>query len=146
MAYIIVRSKAIITPPEPPSFVASYLHISPQQVKPNQQVEISINIGNKGGENGSYSAALYINGYLEDSQTVGVSAGSSQLVVFRLSKSEPGTYQVLLEGQEGQFTVMAPQKTSYFGGPLGTGGIIVIVIVAIAIIVAVIFLLRGRPE
>ena len=145
-AYIIVRRADVTGPPEPPNFVAAYLHISPQQVKPNQQVEISINIANNGGEKGSHSAALYINGYLEDSRTVGVSAGSSQLVVFTLSKSDPGTYQVSLEGQAGQFTVMAPAETSLFGGPLGTGGIIVIVIVAIAIIVAVIFLLRGRPD
>jgi len=130
---------------EPARFAASYLRVSPEQVMPNEQVEISINIGNKGGERGSRTVALYINGYLEDSQTVGVGAGSSRTVVFRVTKSEPGTYVVIVEGQEGRFFVLAPQKTTFLGdGGLGTGGIIVIVVVAIAIILAIVFVFRRR--
>ena len=88
-------------PPEPASFSASYLYISPPQVLPNQQVEVSINIANHGGETGSHTVALYTNGNLEDSRTVGVSPGSTQNVVFRVTKATPGTYKVLLEGQRG---------------------------------------------
>jgi hypothetical protein len=129
----------------PARFAASYLRVSPEQVVPNEQVEISINIGNKGGERGSRTVALYINGYLEESQTVGVGAGSSRAVVFRVTKSEPGTYVVIVEGQEGRFFVLAPQKTTFLGdGGLGTGGIIVIVVVAIAIILAIVFVFRRR--
>ena len=134
----------VTKPTEAASFSASNFLISPQQVQPNQQVEISVSIGNKGGEKGSHTAALYINGQLEDSQTVGVSPGSSQLVVFRVTKAAPGTYQVSLEGYTGQFTVLGTSATTYFPGGLGTGGIIVIIVVALAIIGAVVFILRRR--
>lgn len=126
---------------EPANLKAAYLLISPEQVVPNQQVEISINIGNNGGSVGIRSVALYINGILEDSQTVTVSPGSSQLVVFTVTRAEPGTYQVLLEGNEGQFTVLG-RADGHWAGPLGTGGIIAIVVFVIALVLGLVFILR----
>jgi len=130
--------------PGPAGFAASYLKISPQQVLPDQQVEISINISNTGGERGSHTVALYINGYAEQSQTIGVSPDSSKTVVFRVTKTTPGTYQVSVEGALGQFTVLAPaaEAPTAFGGPLGTGGIIAIVVVVIVLILGLVFGLR----
>jgi len=127
---------------EPANLKAAYLLISPEQVMPNQQVKISINIGNDGGSVGARSVALYINGVLEDSQTVTVSPGSSQLVVFTVTRAEPGTYQVLLEGNEGQFTVLGTAGAGHWAGPLGTGGIIAIVVFIIALILGLVFILR----
>ena len=124
-------------PSEPAKLSASYLYISPEQVLPNQQVEISINISNRGGETGNHAVALYINDNLESSRNVDVSPGSNQNVVFKVNKASLGTYTVLLEGEEGQFTVVAPPDTTYFPGGLGTGGIVVIAVFIIALIVAV---------
>jgi len=121
--------------PGPAKFSASYLLISPQQVFPNQEVEVSINIANHGEERGSHSVALYINGVVEGSETIGVSPGGTQLVVFQVRRAIPGQYLVSVEGQEGQFTVIsekAPPSASTAtpapasGGGLGTAGIIVI--------------------
>lgn len=123
-------------PPEPAKFSASYLDVSPPQVLPNQQVEVSINIANHGGETGSHTVALCINGNFEDSRTVSVSPGSTQNVVFRVTKATPGTYEVSLEGEEGQFAVISP-PTSYFPGGLSTGGIVLIAVVIIVLIVAI---------
>jgi len=129
--------------PEPTSFLASYLRITPPQVTPNQAVEVSVNVANTGGESGSRAVALYINGKAEQSQTVTVAPGSSQNVVFTVTKATPGTYNVRVEGQNGQFVV---RSTSIFGGGgLGTGGIIAIVVVLIALIVGLIFVMRGAP-
>jgi PKD repeat protein len=141
--YIIVRRElpGEVTP-EPANLKAVYFLISPEQVMPNQQVKISINIGNDGGTVGTRSVALYINGVLEDSQTVTVSPGSSQLVVFTVTKAEPGTYQVLLEGNEGQFTVLGRAAAGHWAGPLGTGGIIAIVVFVIALVLGLVFILR----
>ena len=144
---VLESKKPYVLPRQRAKFSASYLHISPEQVLPNQQVEISINIGNRGGKRGSHTAVLYINGQLENSRTVGVSPGSCQNVVFRVSKATPGIYQVSLEGQQGQFTVIAPPTTTYFSGSLGTGGIITIAVVALALIAALVFLVaRTRRE
>ncbi len=139
-AYITVQEPPM-EEEEPANLVASYLLVSPEQVVPNQQVEISINIGNDGGTTGTRSIALYINGVLEQSQTVSVSAGSAKTVVFTVTKSEPGTYQVMLEGNEGQFTVMGTADNQW-GGPLGTGGIITIVVAVIALVLGLVFILR----
>jgi len=128
---------------EPASFMASYLRITPPQVSPNQEVEVSINVANTGEESGSRAVALYINGKAEQSRTVTVAPGSSQNVVFTVTRATPGTYNVLVEGQNGQFAV---RSTSVFGGGgLGTGGIIAIIVVLIALIVGLILVMRGAP-
>jgi hypothetical protein len=127
-------------PPGPADLSASHLHISPQQALPNQQVDISINIGNHGEETGGRTVALYINGYLEQSQTVGVSPSSCKNVVFRVTKATPGTYEVSVEGQYGYFVVTGVPTTAItcFPGGLDTGGIVVIVVFLVALILAIV--------
>jgi len=130
----------IAPPVEPAQLKASGLHISPQQVKPGQEVTISINVANSGGETGSYNAVLYINGVAEASQTVSVAPGMTKNVIFAVSKSDAGVYDVSIAGQNGQFEVV---HTGWFGGGLGTSGIIVIVVIVIVLILALVFVLRG---
>jgi len=127
-------------PVAPASLSASGLHISPQQVKPGEEVTISINVANSGGETGSYNAILYINGVVEDSQSVSVAPGMTKNVIFVVSKSDAGVYDVSIAGQSGQFEVVS---TGWFGGGLGTGGIVAIVVIVIVLIVALFFVLRG---
>ena len=127
-------------PVAPAKLSASGLHISPQQVEPGQEVTISINVANSGGETGSYNAVLYINGAVETSQSVSVAPGMTKNVIFKVTKSDAGVYDVSIAGQNGQFTVV---QTGWFGGGLGTGGIIVIVVIVIVLILALVFVLRG---
>jgi len=142
-----IESAMEAMPVLPAGLSASALSISPQQVQPGQDVTISINVANTGGATGSYNAALYINSVVEDSQTVSVAAGASKNVIFTVSKTAAGVYDVSLAGQSGQFEVVGGGGW-FGGGGLGTGGIIAIVVVVIILIVAVIFILRGtaRPE
>jgi len=132
-------------PVGPAHLSASSLNISPQQVEPDEQVTISINVANIGGETGSYNAVLYINDVVEDSQTVSVAGGTSKNVIFTVSKSQAGVYDVSLAGQSGQFEVVGG---GWSGGGLGTGGIIAIVVVVIALIVVLVLIMRRtrRPE
>jgi hypothetical protein len=135
-----------VLPAGPAQLSASSLSITPQQVQPGRDVTISINVANTGGATGSYNAVLYINGVVEDSQSVSVAGGTSKNVIFTVSKTKAGVYDVSLAGQSGQFEVVG--GGGWFGGGLGTGGIIAIVVVIIILIVAVVFILRGtaRPE
>jgi len=126
-------------PVEPANLSASSLSISPQQVEPGKEVTISINVANTGGETGSYNAVLYNNSAVEDSQSVSVAPGTSKNVIFTVSKSQAGVYDVLIAGQSGQFEVVS---TGWFGGGLGTGGIVAIVVIVIVLIVALVFMLR----
>ena len=118
----------------PARFTFSNLLIVPKEIKPDQQVEISIEAANHGGTTGERTVILYINGDLEDSRTVSVAPGSTQDVAFTLSKTTPGIYDVLMEGLPGQFIVAAPSTTSTADG-FNTG-----IIVAIAAFVAVLVL------
>jgi uncharacterized membrane protein len=127
-------------PVEPAHLSASGLSISPHQVNPDQEVTISINVANTGGKTGSYNAVLYINGAVEDSQSVSVAPGMTKNVIFAVSKSKAGVYDVSIAGQSGQFEVV---HTGWFGGGLGTGGIVAIVVIVIVLIVALVFVLRG---
>ena len=131
----------------PAALSASALSISPQQVQPGQDVTISINVANTGGATGSYNAVLYINSVVEDSQSVSLAAGASKNVIFTVSRSQAGVYDVSLAGQSGQFEVVGGGGW-FGGGGLGTGGIIAIVVVVIILIGAVVFILRGttKPE
>jgi hypothetical protein len=126
-------------PVEPANLSVSSVSISPQQVKPDQEVTISINVANTGGETGSYNAVLYINSVVEDSQSVSVAPGMTKNVIFTVSKSDAGVYDVSLAEQSGQFEVVS---TGWFGGGLGTGGIVAIVVIVIALILALVFVLR----
>jgi len=123
---------------EPASFAVSPLNISPEQVQPNQTVNISTNITNNGEKTGSYQAALYINGQLEDTRIVDISSESPQNVVFSITKATPGTYTVSLGEQQGQFAVVDSQSSS---GKLDAGTTIAIVII-VALSAALAFVFR----
>jgi len=125
---------------EPAKLSASSLSILPQQVEPGEEVTISINVANTGGETGSYNAVLYINGVVEDNQTVSLAGGTSKNVIFTVTKSQPGVYDVSLAGQSGQFEVVG--GGGWFGDGLSTGGIIAIVVAVIVLVVAIFFILR----
>ena len=127
------------TPVEPANLSVSSVSISPQQVEPGEEVTISFNVANTGGETGSYNAVLYINGAVETSQSVSVAPGMTENVIFTVSKSDAGVYDVSIAGQSGQFEVVS---TGWFGGGLGTSGIVAIVLIVIAIIVVLVFILR----
>ena len=135
--------------PEPAKMVVAYLDISPQEVVQGQELEISINMCNRGGDKGSRNVALMINGHSEQSQTVVVSPGSCQTVVFRTFKTVPGSYEVWVEGATGSFSVMplypgyvvreAPPAESR---GIGTAGIVTIVIVLIVLGVGLVLILK----
>jgi len=126
---------------EPADLAASYLLIDPLQVLPGQQVIVSANICNSGGQAGSRTATLTVNGAVEQSQSVTVSPGACQQVAFSFARTVPGTYDVSINGMQGQFTVLAPRTVqstiaSQQATGLGTAGIIAIIAVMITLIAA----------
>lgn len=124
------------------SFTVLSLNISPEQIQPDQQVDISINVTNKGEEAGEYQAALYINGQLEDTRAVDILPGSSQNVVFSITKTNLGTYSVSLGGQRGQFTVVG--RASDVRLDIGSMVAIVAIPVLIAALVFVFRMVRKK--
>jgi len=145
----VLEREAMLEGPEPAKMVVAYLDISPQEVVQGQELEISVNVCNQGGQKGSRSVALMINGHSEQSQTVVVSPGSCQEVLFRTFKTVPGSYEVWVEGATGSFSVMplfpgyvvreAPPAESQ---GIGTAGIVTIVIVLIVLGVGLVLILK----
>jgi len=138
------RQERAVSPAE---MNTSYLLIDPVQVLPGQQVTVSANICNNGEERGSHPAALSVNGVAEQSQSIAVSGGSCQTVVFAVSRAVPGTYQVSVDGMQGQFSVLAPRTVqasvpSQQDTGLGTVGLIAVIGVGLALIGALVVLFR----
>jgi PKD repeat protein len=146
-AYITIKKPTASTTVEPAKLGVSYLNIDPAQVLPNQEVTISANICNSGEERGTKTVSLMVNGEAVASQSVGVSGGSCQQVVFKTSRAVPGTYQVAIDGMTGEFSVLAPRTVtknvpSQQQTGLGTTGIIAIIAVLIVLVAALIVVFK----
>lgn len=141
------RTKA----PEPANLALSNLVINPTEVLPTQEVTITAMVCNSGDLSGIMAVDLLINGVAEQSKTVGVSGGSCQPVTFTVARTNPGTYEVSVNGMPGQFSVIAPTNVPEVrmqnvppqqAGGLGTAGIIAIIAVCLALIAALVFMFR----
>jgi len=99
----------VVVPPEPAAFSVSYLSVSPRlEAEPGEPVTITVLVANAGGESGSYTVVLKIDGVKEAEETVTVAAGDSQEVSFTVTKEEAGSYTVAVDGLSGSFAVVAP--------------------------------------
>ena len=80
--------------------------IFPSQVEPNSPIKVTATVANKGTVNGSAKIRLYVNGYEEPGQGVILASGQSRTLSFDVSRAEPGTYQVYVNGASaGTFNV-----------------------------------------
>jgi hypothetical protein len=92
-----------------PDLKLERLSIKPQQASVNETVVITIWQINESTEKGNTVIDLKINGQLEQSKTVDNCPRQYNpmgcRVVFTVSKSQPGTYNVDIGGQKGTFTI-----------------------------------------
>ncbi len=88
-----------------PSLKVGELSVTPAQIKPGEEVTITVSVANTGGTEGSYPAKLKINGEQEASKNITVAAGSSQTVTFTTTRQAIGDYTVEVNGLSGTFAV-----------------------------------------
>ncbi len=101
----------VVVPPAPAAFSVSYLSISPRlEVEPGETVTITVFVANTGGESGSYTVVLKIDGVKETDESVTIAAGESQKVSFSVTREEADSYAVTVDGLSGSFTVVAPPE------------------------------------
>ncbi len=80
--------------------------IAAAKVSPGEKIDISASVVNKGGSNGASKVTLYINGQEAESKGITLSSGESAQVHFSVSRNDPGTYTVYVNGvSAGSFTV-----------------------------------------
>jgi uncharacterized repeat protein (TIGR01451 family) len=97
-------------PPAAANFVGSGLSIEPSVEKnifvtrTGETVTISAMVTNDGGQEGTYTVALKLNGETVDTETVTLGAGQSKQVSFTVSDLDYGQYEVEVAGLDGEFT------------------------------------------
>jgi hypothetical protein len=129
--YAVLVEVAPPSPPTPANFVGSGLNIEPSVEKTvfvtrtGETVTITANIENNGGQEGTYTVELKIDGETVDTETVLLSAGLSHDVSFTLSGMDYGQHEVEVAGLTDEFTT---SRTI-------TWWLILIIIVAIGLII-----------
>jgi hypothetical protein len=135
------------TPPPPPAhFVPSGLSImtSVEKIwepvtfvtKTGESVTITANVANDGGQAGTYTVVLKLNGEAVDTQTVTLGAGRSQEVSFTRSGLDYGQYDVEVAGLSGEFT--ASRTITWW--------LIIVIIAAIGLIIWGVVWIRRRRK
>jgi len=119
----------IATPPPPAEFTIASLDVTPEQVRPGEPVTISVNVTNTGGSEGSYTLDLTVNGGVEQTKTVSLAPQATETVAFTVTKEEPGSYSVSVDGLTRVFSVTAPSWLSRYWWAI-VAGIIVVGLVA----------------
>jgi len=90
----------------PPLFAVQSATVAAAKAAPGEMVEVTAMVTNKGGSNGTSKIVLYVNGQEADSKGIALSSGQSTPVSFKVSRNDPGTYQVSVNGvSAGSFTV-----------------------------------------
>ncbi len=80
--------------------------LSASSVTPGTSVTVTATAVNKGTANGSSRITLYVNGQEESSRGVTIESGQAAPLTFTVSRNEPGTYRVYVNGtQAGSFSV-----------------------------------------
>ena len=88
----------VVGPPAPAAFRVSGLSVTPSEVEPEEDVEVSVTVSNEGGESGSYTLDLILDGEVVESRTFTLSGGDSATETFTLSSGETGQHVVDVEG------------------------------------------------
>jgi len=123
---ILVEVPSPPTPTAPAAFSLSNLQIVPSQSKiwqvvtfvkkSGEEVTITADITNSGGQEGSYTAILKINGEVRGTREIVLGPGQSEQVVFTVSDNEPGQYTVVLGSLSGEFTTLSWTNWWLIGG------------------------------
>jgi len=81
-----------------PIIQTSSASLSAKIVTPGTPVTVTADIINKSTINGNKKVTLYVNGQVESTQGVTVNSGSSSKLTFNVTRSEPGEYNVYVDG------------------------------------------------
>lgn len=100
-------------PPKPATFTTSDLLVTPATVEAGKNVTVTMNVTNTGELSGIYTAALKVEGTVEDSKEVTVKAGETLPVSFTLTRAQTGVYTLSVDALKGSFTALKPATFLY---------------------------------
>jgi len=124
-------------PPAPAHFVASDLTIEPSHqlvgigslfalmLRTGESVTITANVGNDGGQQGSYMADLKINGNTQATKEISLLPGQSQEIVFTITENESGRHTVQIGDLRGEFQTLVWINWWLIGGLIAAFGLLI---------------------
>ena len=89
----------------PASFDTRNLSIKPSSVQIGETVEITVEVINEGGQEGSHLVELKINEVVEDEYVITLDPDSSDIVIFEYTPTQADKYTVAVNDLTGSFTV-----------------------------------------
>lgn len=101
--FIVEDCEVVVSP-----FDVSDLSINPNEVAPNETVQVSVNVTNVGGAEGTYKVKLWINDTEEATQEITLASKATQKVTFSVQRDAVGSYNVEVDGLNGTFRVLTP--------------------------------------
>jgi len=125
-------SFTVTAPPQPAAFAYSSLQVSPQSVQTGAPVTVSVVVTNTGGQSGTASVELKVDGATAETKTATLNAGASTTVTFTVTKAAAGAYTVAVGSLSGSFTVTAPPQPPTPTFPWEIMVVAVVIVAAIA--------------
>ncbi len=89
-------------------FTLNSLNITPERVTAGDSAIVSISISNNGKIDGIYTAVLTIDGETAETKDIEIPAGSTEIVNFKVTRQEIGSYEVGVGGLKGLLIVVKP--------------------------------------
>lgn len=90
------------TPPVPPTtgpaaFTTSNLSVVPQVIRPGEDADISVTVTNTGGETGTYTVVVKVNGATARTKDVTLAGGASERVTLSIPLWLDGTHEITID-------------------------------------------------
>ena len=82
------------TPPAPAEFELQSLDVVPSGVASGETMTVTAVVKNIGGSEGTYTAALTVDGATVEEKEVTIAPSSSETIIFSLTEDTPGTYEI----------------------------------------------------
>jgi hypothetical protein len=105
---------ALMAHTRPASFEVTSLSVTPSEVSPGQDVNVSAAIVNNGDYSGSYTLDLMLDNVPVQSKSLELPGGESATVVFTISSSVAGEHRVNVGSVSSLFTVKTTQSPASF--------------------------------
>jgi hypothetical protein len=91
-----------------PSLEVLSLDITPAKITTGEKTTIKVEIRNDNAETYAYNVPLMVNGVADDRRSITLAPGVTELIIFTLTKSQPGTYTISVGDRESTLVVEKP--------------------------------------
>jgi uncharacterized membrane protein len=133
-----------LTPPA--EFQISNLEVNPNDVEIGEEVTVSVDVVNIGGQTGSSTISFIVNQTTADTRTVTLEKEESTTVEFKISKQTQGTYIVEVAGEVSQFTVGYESSNGGSSNPFPFEYLVAAVAIILLIVIILYFLFRRKAN